>query len=228
MGHDSHQSTANWFRFVSLCESVIERETAESVLAVRETDVVLSWRDSSLCNEDGLQFTAFYHHVVSLESLIVFAVSVTCEFTRLGTPSQGASRTVIPLLCMVNLNCNAVWTLEFPAWPVPLPPLLDAGGSCGLCEGPQGIHTLNTLTHTHTPASVLTKWEAYIFPDIGECFCREETESGLLCRIEWGGSICMLTKRNNSSAHTHREGFFLGWLHPSLEFAGKIEPRSDK
>lgn len=121
-------------------------------------------------------------------------------------------RAVIPLLHVLNLNCNGIWVL---AWSIPrLPP--PSTVKCRrfmwalcICE--------YALT-THSPA----KTRGLCSQILGN------VSAGMKLNL---GSMCILTKRNNSSPHipnAHTQGGFLGWLHPSLEFAGKIEPRSDK
>lgn len=199
---------------------------------------------------------SLYRYTVDQEALIVLR-AVTCEFTRVGAPFQS---TVIPLPCVVNLNCNAIWALLHDL--SHFPPLLNAVGSFGLCvltQGPWRIHT------QHTPASCPTRMRRLHVPRY--CFCRDERESGLFfLASDWGSiwiRICLLSKLcrltyqrcvlefvptnatkknkgyemwvNKARVHAHKDVGHtrtgrgnIGWLHPDLEFARKIEASTDK
>lgn len=124
-------------------------------------------------------------------------------------------RAVIPLLHVLNLNCNGIWVLAWsiPRLPPPPPPPSNAGGSCGHC----------VFVNTHSQHIPLPKQEAYV-PRYWEMFLQEWNWIWARCAFLQRG----ITVVRTSQTLTHTQGGFLGWLHPSLEFAGKIEPRSDK
>lgn len=181
MGHDSHQSTANWLRvFLSLCVSVIE---------MRDGAECFGCEVSRTCRWVGEIAPFMLKAVLSSQPfssshgqlwLCLRCLSLV-KFTRLGTPSRGVSRTVIPLLCVVHFNCNAIWTLEFPVWPVPSSPTFGCRRFMWALRRAVGnTHSQHTHAQTRTQQPLSwQKWEAYIFPNIEECVCREETESGL-------------------------------------------------